>query len=201
MAKLEDFYPHIEPYAPGVSDITIARALRDSIRTFCMDSRALREEADPVEVPAGYPTIELTPAESSQVQVVGVHVLTLDGLGRFYPASVDAPPADMRGRFSTLLDNTVQLLEFLRASTTARATISVCPLDTATVFDDRLLEEYRDAIVPGALGRIYRIPGTPVFNAQAAVDAMVLADAEIRRAGATAMLGNLRGALRTTPVP
>lgn len=201
MAKLEDFYPHIEPYAPGVSDITIDRALRDSIRTFCMDSFALREEADPVAVPAGYPAIELSPSESSQVRVIGVHVLTIDGLGRFYPASVDAPPVDGRGRFSSLRDNTVQLLEFLRSPSTARATISVCPLDTAKVFDDRLLEEYRDAIVPGALGRIYRIPGTPAFSAQAGADAMALAAEETRRAGAQALLGKLRGGLRTTPVP
>lgn len=205
MAKLEDFYPHIEPYAPGLSDIQLDRALRDSIKTFCEESHALREDSEEFTLEPGNAEVELNPSESSQVQVIGVHELWVDGWGRLQPAMPGVLSASRSrgyvGMFMRLQNNTVTLIEPPLEARTGKALLSLCPLDDASTFSDRLLTDFRDAVVPGALGRLYRIPGTPSFSADAAATAIAIASGEIERARARAMLGNLRGNLRTTLVP
>lgn len=205
MAKLEDFYPHIEPYAPGLTDIQLDRALRDSIRTFCEESFALREDSADFTLVPGNAVVELEPADSTQVVVIGVHELWVRGWGRLQPAMPGVLSADRSrgyvGQFMRLQNNTITLIEPPLDARTGKAILSLCPIDTATNFSDRLLTDFRDAVVPGALGRLYRIPNTPSFNPDAAATSMAIASGEIERARARAMLGNLRGNLRTTPVP
>ncbi len=206
MARLADFYPLLKPYAPGVPEPAIDRALIDAADDFCRHSRALRTLADPVRVMPGQGEYELD-LEVSGVDAFQVLTVELtrdgeqEGRGVFLePAHAERHLSSERGepeKFWMPAPNTVALWPLPKAAATARVTVALRPKLNATVLDDRLMQDWRTAIVAGALVRLLMAPGQ---SAELAGAYRAMFEAEIRRAAAVAAQSGVGARLRVRAV-
>lgn len=160
-------------HAQGCADIVAINYLRNSAITFCNATQVITEELDAETIDSGTPEVELSP--SGRSEVVSIISAYRDG----YPLD---PISDqelrikygnwknMTGTVShyTSKNNIIRLFKIPDSSIELVVTVAIRPTLTATTVDDALMNEWKSAIVSGALAEILMLPGMPFTQPQLA---------------------------------
>ena len=136
---------------PGAARFAVLTAIGAAAREFFLETRAWRVAFGPLPVAA---TLKpKLPADTFLVEAVKVEVD-----GRVLPS----------GSFATDNGNGLRLVDAVRG-TEVSGEIAVAPSGVAEEIPERLGQEFRDALVMGALARLMRVPGAEWSNPQQAM--------------------------------
>lgn len=207
MISLSDFSPFVLPFADGCPEFVIQDAVLATIQDFYRRTKEKEVAADPLNIIAGQ----------------GVYTLNLDSVHVFEVTSVlyggnELSPgdpavfrekigADWRVQAGSPLFYYTPGLDQIRLVAAPNATIAgglvasciVYPSRTATVFDDILLEELRDAIVAGALSRLLMEQDRPWTNYKLGVAYGIAYDTAVAERVSRVNHGRVRSKKRIVP--
>jgi hypothetical protein len=207
MKAVSTLFPRLVPYVPGVPDPMAQQALVDAAITFCEDSVAVRVDLDPFQTTPDVATYVLdSPSQQRSIRVVGVK---LDGI-ELAPAKADShyssdQPSGTPNYYTSFYNEdeelVLQLFDPPDSVQTLQVYVATCPTRDASQFDDRLVGQWQDAVVNGALGRLFAIPSTSFTDHKAAMIYADRATVLTRRARVDANFGKVRTSLRVNPIP
>lgn len=172
MKLWSDFYDLVAPDLPGCSFVAIDIALRQSALAFCEQSLAWKYEHPSVSVVAGTATYAFVPPAGAVV-----HAITY---AEFEAKEIESHAGESNIRIAEWRNQTgapeyilggatsLTLAPKPAAAGTLTMIVVLKPSPTATGIDDVLFNEYREAIVHGALARLMLSPKKPYTNAQLA---------------------------------
>ncbi|SFN73409.1 hypothetical protein SAMN05216332_101415 [Nitrosospira briensis] len=171
MKLWKDFYDLVMPDVPGCTFAAIDSALRQSAVVFCEQSLAWRIELSPISVVAGIAEYALTPPEDAVV-----HAITLAALnGEEIEAYKGETDISARNRYNRTSPQYISggpgsIILAPKPTATGALTMIVAlkPSPASAGIDDVQFNEYREAIVHGALLRLMLSPKKPYTNAQLA---------------------------------
>lgn len=170
MASIDVMLPEIHAEVPKLADLIARRALLRSARNFAEETRALRTSFD-VDTVSGTPFLDLSaqlPAETELVDVVSIKPNA--GGRKLTPttyAKLDDDTLDWRNRTATVAthyvrdaNNTIRLVYTPDATDTAVYHVRAAykPTLDATTLDDLIINKYDEAIIHGALARLFSQP-------------------------------------------
>lgn len=170
MKPLDDFLPGIRPYAPGVADPTAYFGIRQAAIEFCEKTRLWRFD-DTFTIAADDCEQLLAP---SGAVIHEVEALSFNG----YPLKPKTPDWLDEHRngwregllsgapeyFTQTAMNTVTLVP--RASGTVSLSLWLKPAQDCDELPDFMVEQFRELIAHGALGRILLIPNQSFSNVE-----------------------------------
>jgi hypothetical protein len=171
MKALSLFYPHVEPWCPGVAAPMMNQALRDAAREFCQESNVVQEVVT-ANTLANESTIEVDlPAQqqfvrvmSTQFKNVWLNVATTGGA----PNSVYSPtPGDPTTMW--LVDPQLGTITLYPTPTVSETSVlfiraAFAPTPTATQLADVLYTDWVHAIAAGAIAYLQSNPATGYFS-------------------------------------
>ena len=172
MKLWSDFYDLILPDLPGCSPVMADVALRQSAIAFCEQSLAWKYEHPPISIVSGTAEYGFFPPAGALVHAV-IHA-ELDGR----ELNCSTSEADIRiagwhnqsGAPQYILGgaNFLALVPKPDARGTLTLETALKPAPSAAGIDDSLFDEYREAIIHGALARLMLSPRKPYTNVQLA---------------------------------
>ena len=162
---LEDLFPDVRIEIPEAPEMFIQRTLLRAAREFCMNSRYVRED---VAIPLvdDTPDYLVTPTAGTEVlEVVSVldqdgepltpkTPIQLDKLDPLWRTANGPPKFYINGTQGEIIITPRPLL----AAGDLTVTVATQPTLIATDIDDRLGTKYGEALVFGALGRLFLMP-------------------------------------------
>ncbi len=166
------FYDYIAPDLPGCPLAAIDVALRQAAIAFCEQSLAWGYDHPEISIVSGTNTYDYVPP--AQAVVHAITYAELDGKElASQAASYSINIYDWRNRTGTpkyVLGGTTALTLVSRpdANGTLKLTVALKPSPAATGLDDSIFNEYREAIVHGALSRSMMSPKKPYTSTQLA---------------------------------
>lgn len=216
MAALTTFLSRLVPRAMGVADPVARQALIDSAIEFCERTHIVKVVTDPVNAVAGQPNY--APVLDAELAVVALsRAWYLDTpIGPVADDDIRSPLAYFADvgngeveagtgdpSVSFWYDNEVWVYPRPAENKAEALTfkLAVKPAITATTVPDELLNNWREAIVDGALGRVLDMRGTNHYDPQAALKAADRFNTAVGRAKLLARTGRARGEQRVTMRP
>lgn len=211
MVTTESFLPYLQHYFPGASETAILRALGIVAERFCRDSRAVREDMDPLTVTPSDPSFELEVSDSSQlVAAEPVEVLVTVGT-RTWPLEA-ATRSKLRREFADVAPDApryftgrmrgfVHLIPTPNEPCSVVCEVAVAPKPEATELPDELYYEHREAIVTGVRAMLYAIPDRPYSDPAQARTLERDFVAAVSDAANYATAGGVKAPLRARAVP
>lgn len=201
MKDLDDFLPGILPYAPGCASPTAYFGIRQAAIEFCERTRLWRSEdsfdvtpenCDAIMAPYGAVIHEIEHASFNGQPLKPKSTQWLDDHenGWRLPSYTGNP-----GYITQLAPGTVMIVP--RGEGTLTLHLWLKPSQDCTELPDFLLDEYREVIAMGALGRILLIPNQSFTNVEmgAAFAGMFAAKLDARSTKGTK--GQQRAPIRT----
>jgi hypothetical protein len=175
MKPLSDFLPRLLVYVPACSEPLAEQALLDAAIEFCERSSVIRYPADPIIVLENTVEYEIW-APSNDQTVARVLKVFLNGEPiEAIMAEVRTPVPEEPARptgYSIIEDDCGLTLRFNvipDETYTLNVELALRPTKTAKKVDSQLYTRWMDAIVAGALSRLYAVPGQPFSDAGAAL--------------------------------
>lgn len=171
MTPLTPWLKDLLPYTPSIVRSVAKRELIKAAREFYRDSTAWQEVTDDYDFSANewvYDVVPQSRANSEVIQILSVEVggTALDGKAQ--------RPVGVRGKGTPTAWYPVSSVEFevwptpdTNVSNVTVRTILI-PTNTATQFPDVAASKHYDALMDGALGRIYAHPAKPYSDPQRA---------------------------------
>lgn len=208
---LSSFTPRIAYRVDGCPDITIEQAVLDSCIDFCERSLILRQTLDPVTTAVGAKEIELDlPANArvSKILKVWINETEIEAASEEEVSTplalVDSIPDvtstnSFPGWYVETSPGVVRLYPAPDKAYTVTVRAAIKPSRSSTSVDDILFENWVNAIVEGALARLYLMPevwGNPNLAGVCTKAFMSYVSA----ASAEARHGRGNGELRVRPV-
>lgn len=207
MKPLSDFLPRLLVYTPACPEPLAEQALLDSAIDFCERSSAIRADADPITVVEGVVDYELY-APSNEQSIARVLKVFLDGERiEAVMAEVSSPTPEDPARPSGYLvieDDlglTLRLNVIPDETYTLNVELALRPTKTAKKLDSRIHTRWMDAVVAGALSRLYAVPGQPFSDAGAAVYQASRAARIMNSARIEGSYGRVRGSMAVRARP
>lgn len=161
------FLDKILPYARNCPDPVIEGAVRDTVIEMCEKTRIWQVELDPLNVLASQYEYDLEPPSGAVVHEI-VSIINSDGdlltsvtsgmLDMRYPDWRNTPS---RPKFYINKDSERLWLAPAPAAAQTNAflvTVTLKPTVTSSAADARIMTDFRDAIVNGAISRITQMP-------------------------------------------
>jgi len=154
---------------PEAPDLLIDRVLIETARDFCKQTRAWRSTITET-VTADTLTVDVTPPTEGELVDVVTASLDSQPLEKKTEFQLDEIDPDWRTvagtPFAILLgDDTDQVIVAGLSSTTYTAGLTIRaawqPILGAATLDGKLVSQFSDALVRGALGRLYLMPDQP----------------------------------------
>jgi hypothetical protein len=172
MKLWKDFYDFVMPDVPGCAFAAIDSALRQSAVVFCEQSLAWLAEHPLIPVVAGTAEYALAPREDAVVHAVTFAALNGEEIGA-YKDETGISARNWRNGTSApqyILSGAGSMILAPKPGANAALTMIVAlkPSPTSAGIDDAQFNEYREAIVHGALLRLMLSPKKPYTNAQLA---------------------------------
>ena len=172
MKLWSDLYDLIMPDLPGCPFAAVNNALRQSSIVFCAQSLAWKDEHPPVAVAAGTAEYAFIPPVGAAVHAV-THAAFNGKEISPHTGELDIPARDWRnqtGKPQYVLggDTSLRLVPEPDTAGVLTMIVALKPSASATGIDERLFNEYRDAIIHGALARLMLSPRKPYTNTQLA---------------------------------
>jgi hypothetical protein len=167
MKQLSDFFPRLLVYTPACSEPLAQQALLDSAIDFCDRSCVLRYTLDPITTQVGVASYELW-APTSEYEISRVLKVHIEG-EPLEPvmAEVRQPIPEDNAKPSGFYveESDCGLSLYLNSPPDSVYTlvveVALRPAKDAKRVDPRLYNRWMDAIVAGALSRVYMVPGQP----------------------------------------
>lgn len=207
MKPLSDFLPRLLVYTPACSEPLAEQALLDAAIEFCERSSTIRYTADPITVIKNIPEYELCAPSNDQSVTRVLRVFLNDEPIEAIMADVRTPvpeaPACPTG-YSVIEDDCGLVLRLNVAPDdvyTLTVELALRPTKTAKKVDSRLYTRWMDAVVAGALSRLYAVPGQPFSDAGAALYQASRASRMINSARIEGSYGRVRGSMTIQPRP
>jgi hypothetical protein len=202
MKLWSDLYDLVVPDLPGCPFAAVNSALRQSAIAFCEQSLAWKEEHPPIAVsaetaeyafipPTGAAVHSITHAEFNAKEISS-HTGELDTSSRNWRNQTGTPEYVLGGA------GLLRLVPEPDSAGTLTMTVALKPSTSAAGIDERLFDEYREAIVHGTLARLMLSPKKPYTNTQLAQYYHQLFAIEAARAGTRAARNFTRAPLQTT---
>ena len=173
MATLQDWLDEVLEQADGATTEVALRALERTGREFFRDSTAWIEWITGLNVSPGTP-ISLNPNAPANTEVAYVFLASLpDAAGKEYvlkPLSGYPIPAPDPAEYPThfVLDNysVLSVVPDVKTAKTGELNVlcALMPLDRTTELPTQAYEHYHEAILSGALGKLYATPNKPYTN-------------------------------------
>jgi hypothetical protein len=168
MKLWSDFYDLVVPDLPGCPFLMIDNALRQAAIAFCEQSLAWSYQHPDVSVVAATAVYAFVPPSGAVVHAItyaefadtaieckaGESGITIDD----WRNQTGTPTYVLGGATSATLVPTPDV------AGTLAMTVALKPSPTATGIDDAMFNEYRDAIIHGALARLMLSPKKPYSN-------------------------------------
>lgn len=168
MATLDELTPSIAAHAPDAPGPVIQRFLLDAAREFCRGSTFWREDLGLLDIYADEPTFAMAlPAKSKVVDVISV---TYNGVNDVVPKTPKQLDVLQPG-WRTLTGSVpkyyyrsgvadVRIIPMIGAiaSEIVQVTVALMPALDATTIDDKIADDYTDALTYGTLARVFRVP-------------------------------------------
>jgi hypothetical protein len=166
------FYDFVVPDVPGCPFAAIDVALRQAAIDFCSQSLAWKATHPDITVVPGTASYNFAPPAQAVV-----HAVTY---AEFEGSEIDCHTGESGIQIYNWRNQTgtpeyvlggataLQLVPTPDVAGTLKIEVALKPDPTATGIDDSIFNEYRDAIVHGALGRLMLSPKKPYSNAQLA---------------------------------
>lgn len=172
MKLWKDFHDFVMPDVPGCAFAAIDSALRQSAVVFCEQSLAWLTEHPLISVAAGTAEYAFTPPEDAVVHAVTFAALNGEEIGA-YKGETGVSAKTWRNRTGSpqyVLSGAGSVILAPKPGATAALAMIVAlkPSPTSAGIDDAQFNEYREAIVHGALLRLMLSPKKPYTNAQLA---------------------------------
>jgi len=197
-----DFYDYIMPDVPGCPLHAATFALRQSAIAFCEQSLAWRHNHPDIAIMAGTADYPFDPPEDTVVHVVTYAALDGKQIG------VETDASRMRvenwrnqsGRPQYVLGRESALRLVPRPDVDGTLTLEVAlkPAPLASSVSDELFNEWREAIVHGALARLMLSPKKPYTNGQLAQHHQQQAHIKAGQAGIHVARDRTRAPLQTS---
>ena len=201
MKLWSEVYDLVMPDLPGCPFAAVNSALRQSAIVFCEQSLAWKEEHPPIAVMAETAEYAFIPPAGA-----AVHAITYARFNgkeiRSHTGEPNPVPADWRNQTGTpqYVLGGITLLRLVPEPDTAGTltmTVALKPSPSAEGIDEGLFNEYREAIVHGALARLMLSPKKPYTNTQLAQYHQQQFAIEAATAGTRASRSFTRAPLRT----
>jgi hypothetical protein len=172
MKLWRDFYDLVMPDVPGCTFAAIDSALRQSAVVFCEQSLAWLTEHPGISVVGGTAEYAFTPPEGAVVHAITFAALNGEEIAP-YKGETGISAKNWRNRTSPpqyILSGagSVILVPHPDAAAVLTMIVALKPSPASAGIDDVQFNEYREAIVHGALLRLMLSPKKPYTNAQLA---------------------------------
>lgn len=172
MKLWNDFYSLVVPDLPGCPFVAVDSALRQSAIAFCEQSLAWKYEHPPVSVAPGTAAYLFVPPAESVVHAI-TYAEFADKEIESHAGESGIRIADWRNQTSTpeyILGGAtfLTLVPEPDVAGILALTVALKPALEASGVDDAMFNEFREAIVHGALARLMLSPKKPYTNAQLA---------------------------------
>ncbi|MDN5836557.1 MAG: hypothetical protein L0H12_04305 [Nitrosospira sp.] len=170
MKLWSDFHDLAAPDLPGCPVVAIDMALRQSAIAFAEQSLAWRDSHPDIAVVAGTATYAFVPPAQAVVHAV-THAEFENKEIESHAGESNIRIADWRNRMGTpeyVLGGatSLQLVPMPDVAGTLSLEVALKPSVTATGVDDSIFNEFREAIIHGALARLMLSPKKPYSSAQ-----------------------------------
>lgn len=172
MKLWSDFYDLMAPDVPGCPFAAVDTTLRQAAIAFCENSLVWTYEHPPVSMLAGTASYGFVPPAGAVVHAIiqaEIDGREIDSL----TAEADIQAANCRNQMGTpeyVLGGAtlLTLVPIPGAAGTLMMTVALKPSPDANGIEDSIFNEYREAIIHGALARLTLSPKKPYTNAQLA---------------------------------
>jgi hypothetical protein len=196
-----DLYDLVIPDLPGCPFAAVNSALRQSAIAFCQQSLAWKEEHPPVAVVAATAEYAFIPPTGAAVHAITYAEFNGKEISS-HTGELDLATKDWRNQTGTpeYVLGGVALLRLVPepdAAGTLTMTVALKPSASSAGIDEGLFNEYREAIVHGALSRLMLSPKKPYTNTQLAQYHQQQFAMEAAMAGTRAARSFTRAPLRT----
>ncbi len=168
--RVSDLIKEMMPYVPGCPGPVARREMVKSAQRFCRATRIIVSDVNPFTVRAGDEAIDLNDYADTQTDAIGVSELYIGGiqivattLQVLRSRVVDyrnTAPAQPRIFYQTTERN-LAIWPKPDAAYDARVVVVCAPQNRATVFQDALGYQWREAVIGGAIAATASIPGQP----------------------------------------
>lgn len=179
MQALDVFLSRLLPQVPGCPDILAKQSLLDSAIEFCEETSIIQSTSNPQTVTAGTATYSLTlPTQQAVSTTLKVwHNTTLlypatpeqvtDILAYVAAAGSDTAPRGTPEAYYEFTPGVIGLYPVPKTTATLAfsARIATKPTRSASTLEDVLYNDWVEAIVGGAIGRICATPGQAFSDA------------------------------------
>ena len=202
MKLWKDFYDSVMPDVPGCTSAAIDSALRQSAVVFCEQSLAWLIEHPPIPVVAGTSEYALTPPEDAVVHAITFAALNGEEI-EAYKGETGISARNWRNRtgapqYIPSGAGSVILAPKPGASAALTMIVALKPSPASVGIDDVQFNEYREAVVHGALLRLMLSPKKPYTNAQLAAYHQQQFAIKTAAAGIRVRKNHTRSPLRTS---
>lgn len=207
MKQLSAFLPRLLVYTPACSEPLAEQALLDSAIDFCERSCAIRYTADPIPVEEGVTDYVLWAPTNDQTVTRVLKVFLDDHPIEAVMAEKRTPVPDSPAYPSgyTIIEDdlglTIRLNQIPDKAYTLVAELALRPTKTARHLDDQLYLNWMDAVVNGALARLYAVPGQPFSNESSSMYYAMKAAKLTNSARIEGSYGRVRGSMAVKPRP
>ena len=166
--KFEDFLPDIIPMVPGCPDTLIIHHVRQAARELCEKSACYVEDLDPMTVIPGIYEYDLDPPPNAIIH--RIKWALLDGryvefagtalMAERYPNWREKDKRGVPKLIAQIRPDAFWLCPVPQEKVKNGLIVHVIlkPSQKANSIQDRVADEYRDAIINGALFRLLRLP-------------------------------------------
>lgn len=206
MAALSAFLPEVMLNAPGCADVVAMNYIRNAAIEFCNLTYVVSEEIDPVTLTAGL--FESEVSAPSGTAIVAVHSVYADG-EPIDPVS----ELELRQKYGNWKERTgtpagyltsaegIRIFPIPQSDVVIEASVATRPTVAATTLNDVLLNEWKQAIVSGALSELLMVPGQSFTEPNTAMMHKVKFDDRVIAAQAKAFKQTSYAPLRTVSRP
>lgn len=202
MASYSSLVKEVLPYVPLCPDSLVEQNIRSAAIEFCERSKAYILDMDPFNTTAGVYEYDFDVPTGTEVHQV--LYMTEDGndMDPISPRSLELNYPDWRDRtgnphvYLQKTSTTFWVVPVPSGSRQIIASVALKPTRTSNNLDTNITNQYRDAIIYGALYRLLRIPNREWTDVGAAREYLVQFNNEITQAELRARGGDL-GVKRT----
>ena len=168
MATIDSLIPRVTVHVYNAPKNFVRQAMLETAREFCRETRYWREDLAAEDTVVDTHTYALTiPADSEVVDFADVYYMNKRSLVPKTPRQLNDVNEQWRTQtgepyYYTRVDNaSVRLVYIPQSAETGaiRARAILQPAFTATSIDDKILDDFDEAIIHGTLYRILRTPG------------------------------------------
>ncbi len=178
MATFESLLPDVLPSVYGCSDPVAISAIRSAAIDFCVKSEVYQQELDPVTTVAKIFEYDLEPPKNTVVHKILWAIFDGEKLEPLSTGLLEQRLPDWRDKANAGIpkyfvqqSQTIFYLAPMPSTTKVESVILravLKPTAAATVLDDEVVNNHKDAIVNGALFRLLRTPAKDWTDFQAA---------------------------------